>query len=182
MKLINTDFDEEYVRPPDTVVREQLITDFRYSYDAELDGSEPQTVLDLGSGLSPDLGSDMDMENTRDLYALSESEIESVLELSKREYNDEMETYCLEIYEAEKKMRENRFINVKRVIERIMRVDKANIREYEVLLNAFALYEDGYTEHCDVEDEIVYTRIMYIVKSLRIIPGEYEDLKSFIRF
>lgn len=174
MKLINTDFDEEYVRPPDTVVREQLIADFRYSYDAELDGSEPQTVSDVGSN--------MDMETTRDLYALSESEIESVLELSKREYNDEMETYCLEIYEAEKKMRENRFINVKRVIERIMRVDNANIREYEVLLNAFALYEDGYTEHCDVEDEIVYTRIMYIVKSLRIIPGEYEDLKLFIRF
>ena len=169
--------DEEYIRPPDTVIREQLIPSFRYSNDTELDGHEPQCVTDIDMDMVP-----AHLEITRDLYALSESEIESVLELSKREYNDEMDKYCLEIYEAEKKLRENRFINVKRVIERIMRVDKANTREYEALLNAFALYVDGYTEHCIVEDEVMYTRIMYIVKSLRISKTEYADLQSFIQY
>jgi hypothetical protein len=156
---------DEYIRPPDLVVREQLIPTVRTSYDSELAQVSYHTTNN---------------DEQRDLYALSESDIEAVLETSIREYNAEMDKYCLEIYEAEKKLRENRFMNVRRVIERIMRFDKTNIREYEELLNAFTLYEDGYTEHYVVKDEVMYTRIMFLLKSLRITPGEYDDLKSFI--
>lgn len=156
---------DDYVRPPDHVVREQLIPTVRTSYDAELNQVSYHAVND---------------DETRDLYALSESEIEAVLETSRREYNDEMDKYCMEVYEAEKKLRENRFMNVRRVIERVMRFDNANIREYEELLNAFTLYEDGYTEHYVVKDDVMYARIMFLLKSLRITPGEYDDLKSFI--
>lgn len=163
--------DDEYVRPPDHVVREQLIS---FPIEQYNNGGSVfhQPSFDA---IVPDTD-----DNMRELRITSESEMEAVLETSRREYNDEMEKYCMEVYEAEKKLRENRFMNVRRVIERIMRIDKSNIREYEMLLNAFTLYEDGYTEHYIVEDETMYTRIMFLLKSLRITPGEYEDLKSFI--
>ena len=141
---------EDYVRPPDNIVREQLIPT----------RNQPNA--------------------TQNMYA-SDADISAIMEASRQEYNDAMEKQFLEIYEAEKKLREKRFANIRKVIERVMCFDKANVREYAALLNSFKLYEDGYVEHFEVNDELLYDRIISLLKTLRITPEEKEDLKGYVR-
>lgn len=145
-----TEDTEDYVRPPDNVIREQLIS------------ARNQSIV------------------PQNMYA-SDTDIEAIMEASRREYEDEIEKQFLEIYEAEKRLREKRFVNIRKVIERVMCFDKANIREYEALLNSFQLYEEGYIEYFEVNDELLYGRIISLLKTLRITPGEYEDLKDYVR-
>jgi hypothetical protein len=116
----------------------------------------------------------------QNIYA-SESDIAAVMEASRREYDDEIERQFLEMHEAAKQSREKRFINIKKTIERVMCFDKASVNEYAMLLNSFKLYEEGYVEHFEVNDELVYNRIISLLKTLRITPEEHADLKNYMR-
>lgn len=163
---LTNDYDNDYdydIRPPDEVRRERLI-----SWDYE------HTLRDTITETMP---LHREYETHKEL---NDDELEKVLMESMMNYDNEMEKFCKEIYEAEQKVRQGRFANVRRVIERICRIDKANTREYNMLLDAFTMYENGYFEHYVVQDEMLYTRIMYILKSLRITKGEYDDLVRFI--
>jgi hypothetical protein len=167
-----TNDTDRYVRPPDQPRRERLIPS---AWEIE------QSLRDSISYEMPaPIHIDAHESENRNMASLSEDELEKVLFESKMDYDNAMEKYCKEIYEAEQKVRQARFMNVRRVIERICRIDKANAREYNMLLDAFTMYENGYFEQFIVRDEILYTRIMFILKSLRITKGEYDDLVRFI--
>jgi hypothetical protein len=179
-----TNDDDNYVRPPDQTRRERLIPS-AWDIDSEIEHSlrdsisyEMPSPFNLEAPLN--LDSPVSLDDNRNMAALDEDELEKVLMESKLEYDNEMEKLCKEIYEAEQKVRQGRFANVRRVIERICRIDKANTREYNMLLDAFTMYENGYFEKFIVKDEMMYTRIMFILKSLRITKGEYADLVRFI--
>jgi len=156
--------DEDYVRPPDRVVREQLIQPgFKPGFKPLREPSEPEDP-ELAAIMAASL-----QQYEDEMYR--EFEMAAAMEESRRQYD--------EMCEAEKQVRKARFMNTRRAIERVMGFDKENKPVYQVLLDGITLYEeDEYTECC--VDEPTYARIMLLLKTLRISPGEYEDLKSFV--
>lgn len=157
-------YDTDDIRPPDQVVCEQLLP------------SSNVFSFPPPSGAMADIPHVWCDDETFDRIMQ-----ESKLEFDKYADHDVLCEYQ-ETMRLEKQQRELRFHTVKTQIHKLMKLDTHNAHVYTALLNAFALFEDGYISHFNVENEFEYVKYMGILKTIRLSIHERADLTQFICF
>jgi hypothetical protein len=110
-------------------------------------------------------------------------DLETILELSKNEYNSlqyQEEQKAIEfICNQTKQERQNKFNNIKTQLNKIILFDRDNIKYYELVLSIIELYELRIiNEYKANEDE--YTTMFKLLKTIRLPNEEIENLKKII--
>jgi len=150
--------DNDYIRPPDRVVRERLVDDGWKVY--EPDYSPAHSFSD----------------NTNTTEPNSDEDLHAVLESSRLEYETQYNEWLEQIKHEEYVKRKTKFENIKRQLLRITKVDKTAPVEYTLLLDVIQQYETATSEYVDSNVEpIVYDRMCKVVRSLRVPEEEQAD-------
>jgi hypothetical protein len=111
------------------------------------------------------------------------SDFDTILELSKNEYNslqEQEEQKAIElICNQTKQDRQNNFNNIKIQLNKIILFDRDNIHYYELVLSIIEMYElNVINEYKPYEKE--YTTIFKLLKTIRLPTEEIENLKKII--
>lgn len=111
------------------------------------------------------------------------SDFDTILELSKNEYNslqEQEEQKAIElICNQTKQDRQNKFNNIKIQLNKIILFDRDNIHYYELVLSIIEMYElNVINEYKPYEKE--YTTIFKLLKTIRLPTEEIENLKKII--
>lgn len=157
--------DCDQIRPPDDVYLDRLAGN---TYD------DDELVNILRSSAAEATNTD-----ERNMMALSEKELDDVLEKSWLEYEAQMH-WALEL--AQKKdieERKLRFANAKSQIVRLHRIDKDHAEIYSVLLNGIHLFEEDGVGNFPLGNTSIYETIQGVVKTLRITAPERDDLLAY---
>jgi len=144
--------NDNYIRPPDSVIRERLISN---------------TYID----------SDDEANEVNDIH-LFEDEFEKVVQLSLQEYNNQSELSeknQLEFLSQEHKIRVTKFNNVKIIIKKILLYDKQFSEICNMILTVIDLYEGYHIEKFEIEIE-TYKEIYNFIKSIRLTEEEKQNL------
>jgi hypothetical protein len=168
----NTEENEEYIRPPDTVVRETLVDNTVWTVPSP----DIQYQRELELALTKSLAEEHFVTDET-----TEAELARVLQSSKEEYDAEIQKYVEEIFQQEQEKRRQRFPVAKTQLTRLARMDKANEKHYTILLEIIQKYEEGYTEYGVVDDEMEYMEMMRIIKTMRLNKMEQMELCGFLR-
>jgi hypothetical protein len=110
-------------------------------------------------------------------------DLETILELSKNEYNslqDQEEQKAIElICNQTKQERQNKFNNIKIQLNKIILFDRDHLDYYELVLSIIEMYElNVINEYKTYEKE--YTTIFKLLKTIRLPNEEIENLKKII--
>ncbi len=149
------DDNNDNIRKPDPVKIDRLIEDYNYSDDIT------NTILD--DNINYDL--------------------ETVLELSKNEYNllqEQEEEKTIELIRNKlHSERQNKFKHIKTQLNKIMPIDKDNLVYYELILSIIEMYEINVLNEYKISDK-EYITIFKILKTIRLPANEIENLKELI--
>jgi hypothetical protein len=110
-------------------------------------------------------------------------DFDTVLELSKNEYNslqEQEEQKAIElICNQTKQERQNKFNNIKIQLNKIILFDRDHLDYYELVLSIIEMYElNVINEYKTYEKE--YTTIFKLLKTIRLPNEEIENLKKII--
>jgi hypothetical protein len=106
-----------------------------------------------------------------DTFTDLNSELNTVIEMSKNEYNL--------LQEQEQQSRQLKFQNIKIQISKIILFDKPNLRYYELILTIIEMFELCLINQYNIyENE--YIHIFKILKSIRLPNNEIEEFKKII--
>ena len=144
--------NDNNIRPPDSVIRERLISN---------------TYID----------SDDEANEVNDIH-LFEDEFEKVVQLSLQEYNNQSELSeknQIEFLSQEHKIRVTKFNNVKIIIKKILLYDKQFSEICNMILTVIDLYEGYHIEKFEIEIE-TYKEIYNFIKSIRLTEEEKQNL------
>ena len=108
-----------------------------------------------------------------DTFTDLNSELNTVIEMSKNEYN------LLQEQEQEQQSRQLKFQNIKIQISKIILFDKPNLRYYELILTIIEMFELGLINEYNIH-ESEYMNIFKILKSIRLPNNEIEEFKKII--
>lgn len=150
LKLANMNEDYGYVRQPDSVRRERLI-----SHNGFIPYSEALTEEEQLSKLL--LQSELEYETQ---IALAESELEE----GRRRARDE---------------RTKHFTTLKLKFHQFKRLDKNNQAFYQTILNYFESYESGHTMRVEINSDL-YDKFRRTLDNMRINPEELRRALAFI--
>lgn len=126
-------------------------------------------------------------ENKNPISDNNENDLNTVLEMSKKEFDskqekDEQKTIeliCKNFKEQHQKERQNKFKNIKIQINKIILFDKPNLGFYELILSIIEMYEINVINEYNTNQE-VYTSIFNVLKTIRLPIDEVEHLKNII--
>ncbi len=114
-------------------------------------------------------------------------DLDTVLELSKNEFNNyqeqqeqkAIELICSQTKEEQEKLRKNKFDNIKIQVNKIILFDRNYLDYYELILSIIEMYELGViNEYKTYEKE--YKTIFKLLKTIRLPNEEIENLKKII--
>jgi hypothetical protein len=154
--------NNEYIRPPDRVVREQLID---YNWKIYDDGDPPP--------LYEDADNIPFHQDTYDTEPISEDVLQTILESSRLEYETQYNAWLEQMKQEETMKRKSRFENIKRQLLRITKVDVHAPVEYTILLNILSEYEEG--RNTSVLGTSMISKIHAIIRSLRVPEQERRE-------
>jgi len=100
------------------------------------------------------------------------SELNTVIEMSKNEYNL--------LQEQEQQLRQQKFHNIKIQINKIILFDRPNLRYYELILTIIEMFELCLINQYNITNENEYMNIFKILKSIRLPNNEIEEIKKLI--
>ncbi len=114
-------------------------------------------------------------------------ELDTVLELSRNEFNNaqeqkeqkDIELICSQIKEEQDKQRKNKFDNIKIQLNKIILFDRLNLNYYELVLSIIEMFELGVINDYKTNEK-EYTHIFQILKTIRLPTNEIENLKKLI--
>jgi hypothetical protein len=158
---MNNDNDDN-IRTPDPVKIDRLIEDDYYTDDIK------NQIFD---------------------NKINNDDLNTVLELSKNEYNNSqeqeeqkaIELICSQTKEEQKKERKNKFDKIKTQLNKIILFDRVHLEYYELVLSIIEMFESGaINEYKTNEKE--YTTIFKLLKTIRLPNEEIENLKKIISF
>jgi hypothetical protein len=131
---------------------------------------------------------DPDIQETLS-YFDPDDELNSILELSKVEYNLYMkqqeqliEDICKEDkerIEEQTKERTNQFKSIKQKVKNLLSFDKQHTNKYEIILSIIEMYEQDFITVYTVTKED-YDTLFEFLQSLRITNTEIENFKRII--
>ena len=110
-------------------------------------------------------------------------DFDTILELSKNEYNslqEQEEEKAIElICNQAKEERQNKFNSIKTQLNKIILFDRDHLDYYELILSIIEMYESNVIhEYKTYEKE--YTTIFKLLKTIRLPTDEIEELKKLI--
>lgn len=110
-------------------------------------------------------------DNDTDTILDANYELNTVLEISKNEFNS--------LQEQRQKERQNKFRNIKIRLNKIISFDRLNLHYYELILTIIEMYElyiiDEYKTH-----EKEYNNVFKFLQTFRLPSDEIENLKKLI--
>lgn len=113
----------------------------------------------------------------------SNYELDTILELSKNEFNNAQEKEEQKaidlICNQTKEERQNKFNNVKIQLQKILLFDKSNLYYYELILSTIEMFENGFIEKYKI-NEVEHTNIFKLMKTIRVPRDELDNLKKLI--
>ena len=150
--------DNDNIRSPDPTKIDRLIDDDYYPNDVRNPILDDKTNYDL----------------------------DSVLELSKKEFNnaqEQEEQKAIELIysqmkEEEDKQRNNKFNNMKTQLNKLIQFDKTNL-QYELILSIIEMYENSFINEYNTNQE-EYANIFRTIKTIRVPIDEIDNLKKII--
>ena len=107
-----------------------------------------------------------------DTFTDLNSELNTVIEMSKNEYNL--------LQEQEQQSRQRKFHNIKKQINKIILFDRPNLRYYELILTIIEMFELCLINQYNITNENEYMNIFKILKSIRLPNNEIEEIKKLI--
>jgi hypothetical protein len=114
-------------------------------------------------------------------------DLDTVLELSKNEYNNSqeqeeqkaIELIYSQIKEEQDKLRKNKFDKIKTQLNKIILFDRLHLYYYELVLSIVEMFESGAINEYKT-NEIEYNTIFKLLKTIRLPNEEIENLKKII--
>lgn len=173
---LSEDDDSIPIRAPDNVFRDRLL-DNDYHFNNK-NPTELQYQRELELALTQSLAESMSFTDNE----TTEQELLQILQISKEEYENEMNEYVNIVLEIEKKKRQQMFDKVKLQLQRLSIVDKQYYQQYQWLLEQIHNYENCAIEYCAVEDEMEYVKIIGLVKTMKLSNDDRTMLCNFIRY
>lgn len=153
------EYDEDNIRPPDSVKKEKLIDD---------------TFVNTNN-INPSANTEYYL-NT--IIEMSKNEFDSIQE---QEEQKTIESICNEMKEQHKKERLNKFDNVKMKLNQILLFDRQNTAYYELVLSIIEMYETNviHVYNTNLEE---HSHIFNILKTIRLPINEIDNLKKIILY
>lgn len=124
-------------------------------------------------------------ENKNHILRNNEYDLNTVLEISKKEFDTKqqqeeqktIELICKNLKEEQQKERQNKFNNIKIQLNKIILFDKHNLGYYELILSIIEMYEiNVINEYKTTQEE--YTNIFNVLKTIRLPMTEIDSLKK----
>lgn len=142
--------DDDNIRDPDNIYSDQLLSN-----------------------------NDINEINLDDILKQSRAEYELIE--NKKEQELLKELILLEQKERQEVVRQrtNKFINLKKILNRMIMIDKSNSNTFEILLSVIEMYENGYCSVYNI-DTNEYNNLFNLVNKIRILPEELVLLKKII--
>jgi len=109
----------------------------------------------------------------------TEEEIQRLLEMTQKEYEFQENQQLMAMYKEEEKERLHKFPSLTQQCKKLVTIDAANSKWYNSLLSIIQMYEDGYINTYELEED-EYIQLFNLIRTMRIKQDEILALEKLI--